>query len=126
MDGGGSLDSSKIKPRGSRILLELDESDHTFAGGELIIARVPDKEGDYPLFSQRGTVLAIGPQVKNVDVGDYVVCTKYNGVRLPRRDWDNRDLMLVKEEFVHVKIIGSAEIGYGPAYDGQPVRARRR
>jgi co-chaperonin GroES (HSP10) len=118
------LDPIKIRPKGSRVLLELDESDHTFAGGELIIARVPDKEGDYPLFSQRGTVIAAGPDVQDLEVGDYVVCTKYNGVKLPKREWDHRSLMLVKEEFVHVKILDGREIKYGMAYDGDPVRRR--
>ncbi len=32
--------------------------------------------------------------------------------------------MLVKEEFVHVKILGDGEAQYGVAYDGDPVRRR--
>ena len=105
-----------IRPKGTRVLLEIDETDHTFAGGELIIARVPDSMNEYPLFPQRGKVIAIGNRVRDIDVGDYVVCTKHNGVRLPKRQWGGRNLMLGKEEFVLLKILEPKEVQYGESH----------
>ena len=93
----------KIKPISNRVLIEIDESPSTFASG-LLIAKVPDREGDYSLEPQRGRVLEIGPDVKDVDVGDRVVCTKYNGVRLSPRDWDGRKLLLIRETHIIVKM----------------------
>lgn len=122
------MDPACIKPRRNRVLLEIDETPHTFAGGELVFSRVPDREGDYRLFSQRGVALAIGPEVQDVQVGDYVILTKYNGVRLPEKDWDRRKLMLVKEDFIHLIANVDGEIQYGKAYDGKrlPSRAHNR
>lgn len=91
---------NNVKPRGTRILLRLDKSPRSFAGGELIVAHVPDINQDrwYTKFPKRGTVLSIGPGVGSVEPGDYVLCTPFNGVPLPREFGD--DLLLIKEEFV--------------------------
>jgi co-chaperonin GroES (HSP10) len=106
----------RIKPAGTRVLLELDDKPHTFAGG-LEIARVPDSMDEYPLFPQRGTVIAAGDHVSDLEVGDYVVCTKHNGVRLPKAKWGNRDLMLIKEEFVLLVIVDpEKEVQYGDSH----------
>ena len=89
----------KIKPLKNRILVKLDRSPEIVAGG-IEIARAPDKQGDWPYFPKRGTVLSVGPDVEDLCVGDYVHCTKYNGVILSERIMGERDLMLIREEFV--------------------------
>ena len=114
----------KIKPIGSRVLLELNEEPHTFAGGMLVIARTPDKEGYHKIFPQRGTVLAIGPDVHDLEVGDEVICSKYNGVRLPKMDWDWQNLMLILEEHVIVTIIDPKDVNYGKIWGDRSPRNR--
>lgn len=91
-----------IKPTGNRILVEIDELPQSFAGGELVIARVPDHDGYYKLFPRRGIVRATGPKVNDVEVGDGVIMTKYHGVELDGRRLGLGDgkFLLVKEDFV--------------------------
>ena len=115
----------RIRPRENRVLLEIREDVQTFGGGQFVIARVPDSEGDYPLFPQRGTVVEIGPDVNDLEVGDSVICTKYNGVRLPKREWGGQDLMLIREDFVLVKVeTPDADIGYGKVWGDNSPRKR--
>ena len=93
----------KILPKADRVLLEIDKAPQSFAGGELIIARVPElnKGTVYKHKPQRGRVLAVGPGVKSLEVEDYVICTPFNGVSLPRQFCEQgQDLKLIKEEFV--------------------------
>lgn len=94
------MDAKKIKPRGTRVLVELVDRPQAFAGGTLWIARVPDHEGAFPTLPREGKVIAAGPQVRNVNVGEYVISTKYNGVLLQPLNWGSRHLMLIKEEFI--------------------------
>jgi co-chaperonin GroES (HSP10) len=93
----------KIKPMGARILLDLDQSPEITASG-LIIAQVPDKDGDYVrVLPARGTVLACGPEVQDLCEGDYVIVDKYHGISLPRMaisGLTREDLLIVKEAFV--------------------------
>lgn len=109
----------KIKPRGSRVLIEVDDSPHTFAGGELLIARTPDRDGYYKMFPRRGTVVEIGPEVEDCCIGDRIVCTKYHGVDLPERQFDGHKLLLVREEHVLFIELGG-EIQYGVAHTEGP------
>lgn len=117
-----------IHPTGNRILLELDESEATFADGLLVVARVPDRDGYYKMEPQRGRVLAIGPKVEDVEVGDYLVCNKYNGTRLPPRDWDGRKLLLIRETHVFCKVAEDwVDMRFGKSHaDNRPGRLRNR
>lgn len=116
-----------IKPTKNRVHVLIDDADETFAGGQLIIARVPDSQGDYPLFPRRGMVLAIGPDVKNLNVGDRVIMTKYNGVDLPKSYCDGRANMLIKEDFVLLTIDDAAEVNLGDSFsEFVPRRPRRK
>lgn len=91
---------SSLMPLRSRLLLKLDKTPRSFAGGQLIIAHVPDvNQGRYYRhFPKRGEVMAIGPEVQDASIGDYVLCTAFNGVEVPREFGD--DLLLIKEEFI--------------------------
>jgi co-chaperonin GroES (HSP10) len=90
-----------IQPRGTRVLLKLDKSPRSFAGGELIIPDVPDlnRRRWYKSYPKRGKVLAVGPDASDLEVGDYVLCTTFNGVPVPERPF-GPDLLLIKEEFI--------------------------
>lgn len=97
---------SKIIPVGSRILIDLDESPETFADGQLILANLPDKDGDYRPKPAKGTVVACGNRVEELEVGDTVIVDKYHGVKVPPLtigDSYLTRLMLVKEAFVMLK-----------------------
>jgi len=114
----------RIRPRENRVLLEVDDTAQTFAGGELIIARVPDKEGDYPIMPSRGLVLEAGPDVQDLEVGDYVICKRFNGVRLPKRQWEGRDLMLIREVHVLLKYTGATDTRFGHDWGDDSPRRR--
>lgn len=109
----------RICPTKSRLLLRLDKRPRSFAGG-LIIAQVPEFNigKGFRQFPKRGTVVAIGPGVQNLDIGDYVLCTTMNGVEVPREF--GRDLLLVKEEFVLSAMDEPADIEFGHALEGYP------
>ena len=101
-------------PRQDRLLVRLDKDPRTFAGGRLIIAHVPDLDRNrrYRTFPQRGWVLAVGPKVEDVEVGDYIMMTTYNGVEPPRGF--GKDLLLIREEFVLFKMDGKpTDINFG-------------
>ena len=116
-----------IKPTKNRVHVLIDDSDETFAGGQLIIARVRDSQGDYPLFPKRGTVLAIGPDVQNLEIGDRVIMTKFNGVELPKSYCDGKQNILIKEDFVLLTIDEGAEVNLGDSFsESLPQRPRRR
>jgi co-chaperonin GroES (HSP10) len=90
----------EIKPIDNRVLVKLDRSPEKFAGGELELVRTPDGQGDWSRYPKRGVVLAIGPNVKDLEVGDYIISTPFNGVELPKSEVGEEDLMLIREEFV--------------------------
>lgn len=111
---------SSLMPLRSRLLLKLDKTPRSFAGGELIIAHVPDvNQGRYYRhFPKRGEVLAAGPEVQDVAVGDYVLCTTFNGVDVPRVFGD--DLLLIKEEFVLVITDKPGSLDFGRVLEQWP------
>ncbi len=94
---------TSIKPMDDRVLIKLDKSPRSFAGGQLIVAHVPDlnQKRYYRHFPKRGTVLAVGPNAQDLTIDDYVMMTAFNGVEVPR-EFGN-DLLLIREEFVLMK-----------------------
>jgi len=112
----------KIKPLQNRVLIKLDRTPQTVAGG-LQIVRVPDKDGDYPFSPKRGTVISVGPDVKDLRVGDYVFCHKYEGIELPYLELGERDLMLIREDYVYLVVEGDEkpqDILFGKSKDYWP------
>lgn len=89
-----------IKPIDNRVLVKLDRSPETFAGGELELVRAPDSQGDWSRYPKRGIVLAVGPKVVDLEVGDYIISTPFNGVELSKSEVGEEGLMLIREEFV--------------------------
>ncbi|MDM5271284.1 co-chaperone GroES [Sulfurovum sp. zt1-1] len=61
-----------FKPLGDRLLVERREEATTTASGIII----PDNAKDKP---SQGTVIAIGNEVENINVGDTIVFGKYAG-----------------------------------------------
>lgn len=111
----------KILPLDNRVLVKLDKEPETFAGGELALVRVPDSQGAWFKRPKRGTVLAVGPKVKDLEVGDYIVSTSFNGVELNPRMVGEEDLMLIREEFVLLR--GKRQDGgiyFGPSREFWP------
>lgn len=110
----------KVLPRADRVLLKMDKARQTFAGGELLIVQVPElnKNTVYKHTPQRGEVLAVGPSVESLEVGDYVICTPFNGVSLP--SGFGRDLKLLREEFVLLVLDEPDALSFGEAHEGWP------
>ena len=64
-----------FKPLGERLLIQREEETNTTASGIII----PDNAKEKP---SRGKVIAIGSEVKDVNVDDIVVFGKYAGSEL--------------------------------------------
>ncbi|RMH07304.1 MAG: co-chaperone GroES [Nitrospirae bacterium] len=79
-----------FQPLGDRIFVTYTEELERTAGG----IYVPDSAREKP---QRGTVEAIGKDVKNIKVGDQVLFDKYAGTKIKI---DNDDCLILKEEDV--------------------------
>jgi hypothetical protein len=72
----------------------------------------------YRHFPKRGKVMAIGPEVQDVAIGDYVLCTTFNGVEVPREFGD--DLMLIKEEFILIISDEPESVDFGHVLEQWP------
>ncbi len=77
-------------PLGDRVFVTYTEELEKTAGG----IYVPDTAKEKP---QRGTVQAIGKDVKNLKVGDQVLFDKYSGTKLRI---DDEECLILKEEDV--------------------------
>jgi chaperonin GroES len=78
----------KIKPIKDRVAIKQDEAqDKTMSG--LIL---PDSAKEKPL---SGEVIAVGPQCKEVEVGEKVYYQKYRGTEV---DQDGDTIILMREE----------------------------
>ncbi|WP_447973001.1 co-chaperone GroES [Nitrospira sp. Kam-Ns4a] len=85
--------SSAVKnfqPLGDRVFITYTEEMERTAGG----IYVPDTAKEKP---QRGTVQAVGKDVKNLKVGDQVLFDKYSGSKLRI---DDEECLIIKEEDV--------------------------
>ncbi len=63
----------------NRVLIRLDTSQRVTHGG-ILIGEAPMVDGHNKIYPQVGEVILISPTVTDVEVGDRVICTKYNGV----------------------------------------------
>ncbi|MEW6542008.1 MAG: co-chaperone GroES [Nitrospirota bacterium] len=79
-----------FQPLGERVFITYTEEMERTAGG----IYVPDTAKEKP---QRGTVQAVGKDVKNLKVGDQVLFDKYSGTKLRIED---EDCLILKEEDV--------------------------
>ncbi len=82
--------ASGFQPLGDRVFISYTEEMERTAGG----IYVPDTAKEKP---QRGTVEAVGKDVKNLKVGDQVLFDKYSGTKLKIED---EDCLILKEEDV--------------------------
>ena len=77
-----------FQPLGDRVFVTYTEEMERTAGG----IYVPESAKEKP---QRGSVQAIGKDVKNVKVGDQILFDKYSGSKLKIED---EDCLILKEE----------------------------
>lgn len=80
----------KFQPLGERVFVTYTEEMERTAGG----IYVPETAKEKP---QRGTVQAVGKDVKNLKVGDEVLFDKYSGSKL---QIDDEECLVIKEEDV--------------------------
>ena len=77
-----------LKPLKDRVLISYVEEAEVSAGGIYI----PDAAKERP---QRGTVEAVGGDVKDVQVGNEILFGKYSGEKFKMGD---KDVLILKEE----------------------------
>ena len=86
-----STDAAKgFQPLGDRVFVTYTEEMERTSGG----IYVPDSAKEKP---QRGSVQAVGKDVKNLKVGDQVLFDKYSGSKLRI---DDEECLILKEEDV--------------------------
>jgi len=78
----------KFKPLKDRVFVKYTEEGEKTAGGLYI----PDTAKEKP---QKGTVEAIGSEVKEIKVGNTILFDKYSGSKVTI---DNNEYLIVKEE----------------------------
>jgi chaperonin GroES len=79
----------KIKPLKDKVVIRYSEEDVEKTAGGIY---VPDVAKEKP---QKGTVDAVGSEVKEVKAGNQVLFDKYSGSKIKI---DNIDYLIVKEE----------------------------
>lgn len=91
-----SIDIKKIHPRGKQILIKRDEAD---AGvSEFGIATPSSEEKEQKAF---GTVVAVGPEIKDVKKGDRVIYGAYAGEEIEIEErGEKQQYRIVEDEFV--------------------------
>jgi len=78
----------KLKPLKDRVVVSYSEEPERTAGG----IYVPDTAKEKP---QEGKVEAVGPEVKELKVGNTVIFDKYSGSKIKVGD---REHLVIKEE----------------------------
>jgi chaperonin GroES len=78
----------KFKPLKDRVFVKYTEEGERTAGGLYI----PDTAKEKP---QKGTVEAVGSEVKEIKVGNTILFDKYSGSKV---NIDNNEYLIVKEE----------------------------
>lgn len=84
-----------LKPLADYVVVQQEEAKTKTASGLLL----PDKAGDKPKIAK---VLAVGPAVQDVAVGDRVIFGGYNNSEVKV---ENVDYMLVKNENIYAVIV---------------------
>ena len=89
--------SINLRPLGDRVVIEPQEREETFAGGQLVL---PETAKEKP---QQGTVIAVGPGRRDDDgkrieldvaAGDTVLFAKYAGTEIKL---DGKKVLILKE-----------------------------
>jgi chaperonin GroES len=83
-----------LKPLADYVVVQQEEAKTKTASGLLL----PDKSGDKPKIA---SVLAVGPAVQDVKVGERIIFGGYNNSEVKI---DNVDYMLVKNENIYAVI----------------------
>lgn len=83
-----------IEPLAAMVLVELDEAPEKTESGLLLPEEAREK-------MNVGSILAAGPDVENVAVGDKVIYRNYAGTRI---EWLGKEYLLVKEEDLQAKV----------------------
>ncbi|GAB4487307.1 MAG: co-chaperone GroES [Thermodesulfovibrionales bacterium] len=78
----------KFKPLKDRVFVKFSEENEKTAGGIYI----PDTAKEKP---QKGTVEAVGSEVKDVKVGNTILFDKYSGSKITV---DSNEYLIIKEE----------------------------
>lgn len=78
----------KFKPLKDRVFISYSDETEKTAGG----IYVPDTAKEKP---QKGKVEAVGPEVKELKVGDTVFFDRYSGSKV---NIDNNEYLIIKEE----------------------------
>lgn len=86
-----------IKPLGRRIIVKRDPTKTETESGFIIV-----KEAQKPELS--GTALAIGPDVKDVKVGDRVIFGRIDGTPLPEKYAEENCIILNEEQIKGVYV----------------------
>jgi chaperonin GroES len=86
----GANAAKGFQPLGDRVFITYTEEMERTSGG----IYVPESAKEKP---QRGSVQAVGKDVKNLKVGDQVLFDKYSGSKLKI---DDEDCLILKEEDV--------------------------
>ncbi|MEJ2314572.1 MAG: co-chaperone GroES [Nitrospirota bacterium] len=84
----------KLKPLKDRVVVSYSEEVEKTAGG----IYVPDTAKEKP---QQGKVEAVGPEVKELKVGDTVLFEKYSGAKVKV---DDAEQLVIKEEDILAKV----------------------
>jgi chaperonin GroES len=85
---GKGVEPMKFKPLKERVFIKYSEEMEKTPGG----LYVPDTAKEKP---QKGVVEAVGPEVKEVKVGNTVLFDKYSGTKI---NLDNQEYLIIKEE----------------------------
>jgi chaperonin GroES len=78
----------KFKPLKDRVFVKYTDEAEKTAGGIYI----PESAKEKP---QKGTIEAVGSEVKEIKVGDTVLFDKYSGSKV---NIDNNEYLIIKEE----------------------------
>lgn len=110
---------AKINVTESRVLIEMHEENLVTPSG-LEIVRLNDKPVPH-----RGTVIGVGPDAEEVEVGDVVLVEKYHGGVVDKRELGlDETLIIVHEEHILCVLpdinvaLGDNTGGPAPVFDG--------
>ena len=88
--------SVKIKPRGKQILVEPDPEESRVSDTGIIIPHTTEQEQ-----KAIGTVLAVGPEIKDIKRDDRVIYAKFGGEQISLHGSTNKvDYVLLYDEDV--------------------------
>ncbi len=85
-----------IEPIGEMVLLSIENAPENTESGLLLPEEAREK-------MNVGRVEAIGPEAKNISVGDRVIYRQYSGTKI---EWMAVDYLLIQQEDIQAKVMG--------------------